>query len=166
VSVNKWAAMVVTVVVFSTASLLGGCTGVQKRIPAGGANLGNIGENMNRSDYEVMGRVEAKASKVSYLLGLVRIYDGKNVEILGIPFFTRRYAYYYEPDWFFLLPDTLDYANYKVHAEQPEADFILQRSVDRQQRGIPLLFWGEKVTVSGKAVRLKSDVDLRGGVPR
>lgn len=145
-----------------TVGLTLGCSTAQKTIPHLSVGGMTMEAHIERDDLVVLDTVEASSSTLSILAGLIQIIDGSNVKILGIPFFKDKYTYFSE-GWSlfgiqlirFTSPE--DRAYYKALEAQADADLMFQKSVDREQTGIPFLFEKSTVTFRGKALRFKPD---------
>ena len=118
----------------------------------------DIETKLTRDNIVVMERVEGTSETDSILLGTIQVIDGDKVKILGIPFFTDKYACLRpDPLSCSVAPRTQERAYYKALEATPQADAVFYKSWNQETSGIPLLWNTEKVTFSGKAFTVKPD---------
>jgi len=132
--------------------LTGGC-GSQKMIPQMG--FGNFGINteFSRDDIVVLDRVQGSSTTENICLGVVQIVDGDGLRLVGIPFFKEKYtSFSNEGLW---MNSTEHRAYYKALEAAPDADAVFLKSLDYEVSGIPLIWWTETATYSGKGIKLK-----------
>ena len=133
--------------------LVGGCAS-QRTVPQVGFGNFDVKTQLMRDDIVILQRVEGTSETESILLGTIQIIDGKNVKVLGFPFFKEQYTCVKEDP---CLAKTEDRAYYKALEATPEADAVFYKSMNREHGGIPLLWETESVTFSGKAFTVKPD---------
>ena len=73
----------------------------------------------------------------------------------------QKFAYYQAGFFGGFGDNAVNRAYFNALAKTPDADNVLQKSVNVQTSGIPGLFETEKVTFEGKAVRIKTDKDVK-----
>ena len=134
--------------------LIGGC-GSQKMVPHMG--FGNFGINteLSRDDIVVLDRVEGSSTTENICLGLIQIVDGDGLRLVGIPFFKEKYSSLCNRGiW---MSSTEQRAYYKALEAAPDADAVFYKSMDYEVSGIPLIWWTETATYTGKGIKLKAD---------
>ena len=149
---------------------LGGCSSAQKTIPHMGFGDVDVNIRLERDDVVVLDRVEGYSTTTTIFGGLIRIIDGRHLQLLGIKFFQDKYTYFQGRPVSGTLGDiatilgvedlwakTVDRAYYKALEKHPEADAVFVKSMDHEDAGIPCLFATKTVRVKGKAVKLKAD---------
>jgi hypothetical protein len=166
--------------IMAVVALTNGCASVQRITPAA---PGQVNIKLKDSDYTVTASVKGSSITKSYACGLVKVIDDNKVRVLGIKLFKDQFCYLtpknqlssgekfilmYPGFWIFL-PFTASYiayhhsasaedrAFYKVVAAAPDADAIIKPSLTAQRSGIPLIYGEEEVTVTGKAIKYKSE---------
>jgi hypothetical protein len=134
--------------------LTGGC-GSQKMAPHLG--FGNFGINteFSRDDIVVLDRVQGSSTTESICLGLIQIVDGDGLIIVGIPFFEGKYSSLCNKGIWMNLTEQRAY--YKALEAAPDADAVFYKSMDYEVSGIPLIWWTETATYTGKGIKLKAD---------
>ncbi|MBT5705337.1 hypothetical protein N8737_02265 [Verrucomicrobia bacterium] len=143
-------------------SISSGCGSIGKSAPHSG--LGIVA-NLDREDVEIIRTVEGESTKQSLLLGSIQVIDGDKYKILWIPFFQDKGAGELQSNSTFLGAFTLafapvsviDRAYYDALAETPDADTVFYKTSTQERRGFPLLYTSERVTLRGKAAKVKSD---------
>lgn len=136
------------------------CQSAQKTMPHIGMGSLNMDAELTRADLVVLDTVEGRSSTQRILFGAITIIDGSKLRLFGISFFTDKYTYFQEPGFLGMLfggPDAEDRAYYKALEQQPDADIVLVKSMDRERGGIPLIFSTSEVTFRGKAMKIKAD---------
>lgn len=123
---------------------------------------------LDRTDYSVLKKVKGESYTESYLAGLVQIVDGKTILFWCIKDFDEEYAGI--PGIMssplaalpMLGPSTSTRAYYKALQKSPEADMVIPKScVYKQRIGFPLIYSKETVVYTGKAIKIKSDDELK-----
>ena len=143
-------------------SFSSGCGSIGKSAPHSGVG---IVANLDREDVEIIGTVEGESTKQSLLLGSFQVIDGDKYKILWIPFFQDKGAGALQNNGGFLgaifqafAPvSVIDRAYYDALAETPDADTVFYKTSTQERRGFPLLYTSERVTLRGKAAKVKSD---------
>lgn len=128
------------------------------------SNLGVVA-NLERDDIEVIQTVEGESTRRSLLLGSIQIIDEDKYKIFWIPFFQDKGAGTLQGNGSFLSAlskpftpvSVLDRAYYDALAETPDADTVFYKSATQERRGVPLLFTSHRVTLRGKAAKIKAD---------
>jgi hypothetical protein len=136
-------------ILFGGPMFLGGC-GAQRSAPTIGFGTVDIQAQLKREDLIIMDAVDGQSTQTTILCGLINIIDGDKLQLLGIKFFEDRYCG-------LDASMTDNRAYYKALEKQAEADAIFQKSWDRTESGIPLLWQTASSTVRGKAIKLKAD---------
>ena len=137
-------------------ALLTGCaTGDYKPVVRFGQL--NLETQVPRQDLVILGAVEGTSREDDYVLGLVRIIDRTQWQVLGIKFFEDHCA---SPagagiPCCFIEP-VAGRAYYNALAKAPQADAVIERSSTRTTRGFPFLYRMKEVTYRGKAIQLKA----------
>jgi len=137
-------------------ALLAGCaTGNYKPVIRFGQL--NLETQVPRQDLVVLDPVEGSSREDAYVLGIVRVIDGTNWQVLGVKFFEDHCACPNGP-WVpcFFVDPVSERAYYNALAKTPEADAIIERSSTSRMRGCPFLYWSKEITYRGKAIRLKT----------
>ena len=140
-----------------------GCASAQKTAPHMGIGGLEIEADFDRSDLVVMDTVIGESSTTSILFGLIQIIDEDKVSILGLKTFTDKYTYFNSDPGFIgsiariFGAGPADRAYYKALEKAADADFVLVKSMDREDSGIPIFASTQTVTWRGKAMRLKAD---------
>jgi len=119
--------------------------------------FGNFGieTDISRDDIVVLDRVQGSSTTESICLGAVQVIDGDNLRVLGIPFFKEKYSSLcHKGIWMNL---TEQRAYYKALESAPDADAVFYKSMDYEVSGIPLIWWTETATYTGKGIQLKAD---------
>lgn len=93
----------------------------------------------------------------SILFGLIQVVDGNKLRLVGIPFYEEQYSFSTEYPGL-----TAARAYYKALSATPDADAVFYKNMDCKNSGIPLLLSRETVTFRGKAIKLKTDLELYG----
>ncbi len=141
------------------AMFLNGCSTVLKTAPS--SPISFDAGSMERNDYVILDRVEGISTTTSILFGLVKIIDGNKWKLFWLfPFYEEEYAYQIPPSFPFNLlsfVSTQERAYYKALAKTPDADSVIQKAFSIESTEIPTLFKTEKVTITGKAIKLKTD---------
>jgi hypothetical protein len=120
----------------------------------------NMEANLSREDLVVLDTVEGRSSIKTFLGGLIAIIDGEHLRLFGMSFFKDKYTYFRENrTWWDALcgVSVEDRAYYKALEQQPDADMVLSKSMDREESGVPFFFSEKEVTFRGKALKLKSN---------
>ena len=130
----------------------GGCN--EKMVPHMGFGNFGIETDFSRDDIEVLDRVQGSSTTESICLGVVQIVDDDNLIILGIPFFKQKYASFSNKGC--LMSSTGKRAYYKALEAAPDADAVFYKSMDYEVGGIPLIWWTETATYTGKGIKLKA----------
>ena len=129
----------------------GGCN--EKMVPHMGFGNFGIETDLSRGDIVVLDRVQGSSTTESICLGAVQIVDGDNLRILGIPFFKEKYSSLFNKGiW---MNSTERRAYYKALEAAPDADAVFYKSMDYEFSGIPLIWWTETATYTGKGIKLK-----------
>lgn len=143
-------------------SFSSGCGSIGKTAPHSG--LGIVA-NLERDDIEIIRTVEGESTKQSLLFGSFQVIDGDKYKILWIPFFQDKGAAALQGNSSFLGALTqafapvsvIDRAYYDALSETPDADTVFYKTSTQERRSFPLLFTSERVTLRGKAAKVKSD---------
>lgn len=142
----------------------GGCASVQQKT-APGMEFGSLSmqAQITRGDLVVLDTVKGESSVLKIAFGAVQVVDGNKYQIFGIKFFEDKMSALPKNE----KPELLDAifgpvnveqrARYKALEQHPDADAVFQKSVDYSDTGLPGLWETTDVTVSGKAIKLKSD---------
>ncbi len=133
---------------------LTGCMQSQKQSPSMGYADVGIQTNFDRDDLIVMETVTGTSTSEQRFV-IIQIIDGDKFKVLGIPFFKEKYSYVIPAASFFV--STEDRAYYNALENAPDADFILERGLERETEGIPFIWDRTTVTYRGKAMRFKAD---------
>jgi hypothetical protein len=141
------------VLVCSSVLFAAGCMFSQKTAPHMGFGNFSMNTQLSREDIVVLDQVEGTSTTDFILLGLIQIVDGKELRLLGIPFFREKYT------GGFWINSIQHRAYYKALAAAPEADAVFHKSTDYEYGGIPLIWWSETAYYHGRAIRLKSDTE-------
>ena len=138
--------------------LASGCSSVNRGTPISEFGAARLQANLNRTDLEILGPVEGRSTKQSFVLGLVQVIDGDKWQVLYIKFFQDQYAFADRP-WYEKLcwVSTDDRAFSKALAATPDADTVFHKSYIRSSSGVPLIYTKKESTFQGKAMKLKSD---------
>jgi len=147
--------------------VLTGCAGLVKQAPQLQMQMDVAA--MDRNDYVILDRVNGESTKTSIAFGAIQIIDGSKMIICGMRLFADQYArspheMTYIEDFLtkaLELPTSQDRAYYKALAATPDADVIIPKTYDYEKSGIPVLFTHEKVNFKGKAIKLKTDKQLK-----
>lgn len=148
----------------------GGCASAQQKT-APGMEFGilSMQTQFTRDDVVVLDTVKGESSATKILFGAVEIVDGNKYAILGIKFFEDKMSGIPKRkiEWPFILNTISVFlgptnsveqrARYKALEQHADADAVFDKSVDYSDTGLPGLWETVDVTVSGKAVKLKSD---------
>ena len=125
-----------------------------------------IQAKLNRADYSVLKKVEGKSNTKSYLCGLVQYVDGHTIILWIFKDFEEKYAGV--PGTLssplagtVALPSTSTRAYYKALKKAPEADMVIPKSCVYKKSGFPVFYSEETVVYSGKAIKIKSDDELK-----
>ena len=149
-------------------AILTGCVGLNKRIPQAGMQV-DIG-SMDRNHYVVLDLVDGESTRTSICGGLIQFVDGNKLVICNMRFFADEFSQ--EPIMqersfserlmdYLTLPTVQQRAYYKSLAATPDADVIIPKAYDYESSGIPVIFTHEKVNFRGKAIKLKTDKELK-----
>jgi hypothetical protein len=117
----------------------------------------NLETQVPRQDLVILGAVEGTSREDDYVLGLVRIIDRTQWQVLGIKFFEDHCASpagERVPCWF--IEPVAGRAYYNALIKAPEADALIERSSTSTTRGFPFLYRMKEVTYRGKAIQLKA----------
>nr|VFJ94007.1 MAG: hypothetical protein BECKLFY1418A_GA0070994_103615 [Candidatus Kentron sp. LFY] len=114
---------------------------------------------MNRNDYIVLDTVKGEAERISILFGLIQIIDGDKKKILWIPFYNEKYSYAFEG-----VASMENRAYHNALGQIPDADSVISTRYQKETGGLPILFRTEKVTFTGKAVKIKTDAEKERGM--
>ncbi len=168
--------------------LLGsGCASMQNVYP-----ITTIEAPMERSDYCILETVKGSSESRSYVFGLFKVINNKAIkntqdqknavvmdtqfsQFLGISEEPTRYTFFSKPQPANVLgiplpftskPSGEDRAYFNALSVLPEeADAVLNKSYYKEViRNIPFIYRHEFTEFKGKAIRLKSDLDLRNQV--
>jgi hypothetical protein len=140
-------------------SLCAGCSSISKSAPVT-ASIIDVG-SMKRTDYEVLDKVTGESESTFILCGLIQINDG-NLKLFGIPFYTEKISIYSAFQSGYLSDSTPIYrAYYNALAKTPDADTVLQKSLNFETSGVPCIYSTEKVRIDGKAVKIKTDKEIK-----
>ncbi len=151
---------------FAGVVLLAGCQAAQKTMPHIGAGSINLQAGLERKDLVVMKNVKGQSKTVSILFGAVQFIDDGGLRVLGVSFFKDKYTFFKEPNPLPVIGVVLqilggvspeDRAYYKALEEAQEADFVLVKSMDREEEGFGPIYNTTSVTFRGKAMQVKSD---------
>jgi hypothetical protein len=137
-------------------ALLAGCaTGNYKPVVRFGQL--NLETQVPRQDLVILDTVEGTSREDAYVLGIVRIIDQTNWQVLGVKFFEDHCACPNGPTvpCFFVDPVPAR-AYYNALAKAPEADALIERSSTSRTRGCPFLCRTREITYRGKAIQLKT----------
>ena len=156
-NISKLALLVVGIAMLST-----GCGSIGKSAPH--TSLGMVA-NLDREDIEIIRTVEGESTKKSFLLGSIQVIDENKYKLLWIPFFQDKgagsiqgssglFGAISKP---FTPVSVIDRAYYDALAETPDADTVFYKTSTQERRGIPLFFTTERVTLRGKAAKIKAD---------
>ena len=116
------------IVVVAYMLIIGGCSS-QRGTPQMGFGNFDIETKLTRDNIVVMERVEGTSETDSILLGTIQVIDGDKVKILGIPFFTDKYACLRpDPLSCSVAPRTQERAYYKALEASPQADAVFYKS--------------------------------------
>lgn len=115
-------------------------------------------QSLTRNQYEILDTVTGVSTTERILFGLVTIVDNKNWRVVGIPFFMEEKD---DSVSSFFTRNTAGRALFKMLARYPDADKVLQQNTKVETKGFPLLWDIEKITYSGKAIRIKTDKELQ-----
>lgn len=141
--------------------VLGACSTAQKQAPHLFFSELSMEAQLDRDDLIVLDTVEGSSSTTSILGGLIQIIDGDKLKLFWIPFFTDKYTYLFSsqsiPIGLPLGVGPEDRAYYKALEKAPDADSVLQKSMDREDWGVPILYNSRTVTWRGKAVALRAN---------
>nr|VFJ72316.1 MAG: hypothetical protein BECKFW1821C_GA0114237_10338 [Candidatus Kentron sp. FW] len=142
--------------------LLVGCGAIERKVLP--QNSFANADSMERKDYVVLDRVEGTSAKTSILFGAIQIIEGDKLKILGISFFDDKYSYVSPPSGIsgiFGGSTTEDRAYFKALSKIPDADEVISILYTKEKTGIPILFRKEKVRFTGKAVKIKTDEEIK-----
>jgi hypothetical protein len=146
----------------AVAALTNGCTTATRGTAA---SLPVINANMDKNDYEVGPPTEGTSKVTSVLLGLVKVFDGNKVKVLGIPFYEVQRASPglfdvtitgFVRDWVNGSMEAKDRAYFKALETTPDADTIVPKAYVTSYTGIPILFTSTEVTFQGKSLKYKT----------
>jgi hypothetical protein len=116
---------------------------------------------VDRNEMVVLDRVEGNSKTLFILFGLVQVIDDSKVKVFWIPFYEEKFAIA-DPGFFSSLFVTAeDRAYYNALAATPDADTVLPKSYSKEKSGVPMLFSTTTVKFTGKALKLKTDTELR-----
>jgi hypothetical protein len=140
-------------------SFCAGCSSISKSSPVTGSII-DIGA-MKRGDYEVLEKVTGESESTSILCGLIQINDG-NLRLFYISFYTDKISIYSAFQGGYLMSSNpINRAYYNALAKTPDADTVLQKSINFETSGIPCIYSTEKVRIDGKAVKIKTDKEIK-----
>jgi hypothetical protein len=138
-------------------ALLAGCA-TGNYTPAVRFGQLNLETQIPRQDLVILDTVEGKSREDAYVVGLVRVIDRTQWQVLGIKFFEDHCASPYGsgvPCCF--IEPVAGRAYYNALAKAPQADAVIERSSTSTTRGFPFLYRMKEVTYRGKAIRLKAE---------
>lgn len=145
-----------------------GCTATRYSDPVAPVSMQ---ANLDRSDYSVLKKVQGTSETRIYCCGLVQTIDDHLV-ILGFKTFDEKFAsvpgVVTPLDLISLLtlgivdggPTTAERAYYHALAQAPEADLVLPKGSVCEASGMFPFYTREKVTYTGKAIRIKADSEI------
>ena len=159
--------LIIVTMLFVFTCMITGCTSINRTVPASPIV---IQASLKRADYSVLKRVEGKSCTKSYFGGLFEEIDGKTV-LFGI-IFDEKYAGIpgtplnsplagIFPFNILIRPSTASRAYYQALIQAPEADMILPKSCIHKRNWFPPFYSEETVIYTGKAIKIKSDSELK-----
>ena len=137
------------------AVLFSGCTAVSDFKPVAPMVMTS---QLTRDNVEILDTVTGKAYSKAYFFYLVQSVNG-HIVVLGIGLFEDKYADV--PGYLNLGPSTLTRAYYDALTKQPDADFVLPKSFRRSGFTSFGFYEHTEVEVTGKAVKVKTDRELK-----
>lgn len=159
--------LIVVAMLLVFTGMITGCTSISRTAPASPLI---VQAGLKRADYSVLKRVEGQSCTKSYFGGLFEEIDGKTV-LFGI-IFDEKYAGIpgtplssplagVFPFNILIRPSTAARAYYQALIQAPDADMILPKSCIHKRSGFPLFYSEETVIYTGKAIKIKSDSELK-----
>jgi hypothetical protein len=158
------------------ATMMTGCASLENVYP-----VSSVSTPMDREDYCILDNVRGISETRSYFFGLFKVINNKAVTsggnadnvlmnnqystFLGVAEEPDRYSFV-KPRGLFEFSSTEDRAYFNALSVLPEeADSVIGKSYYKEViRHIPAIYKHEMVEFKGKAIRLKSDRDIRDNI--
>lgn len=135
---------------------LAGCASI-RTAPHMGFGALSVDAEIGRGDIEVLEAVEGTSSTKTIFFGIVQIVDDEHLRLFGIPFYEEKFVpLHWAESGRAVRNRTAMRAYHHALTQAPDADVVLQKSMEHARSGFPLIYSTERVTFHGKAIKLKA----------